>query len=71
MAAPKSILFFPGTLGTLYFIEIDITNFLINYRDMCEDYNIKKKKRVRRCPRYCVKHITIIIKGFASFLESD
>jgi hypothetical protein len=38
---------------------------------MCEDYNIEKKKRVRRCPRYCVKYIVITIKGLISFIEPD
>jgi hypothetical protein len=71
MAVPKSILPFPGTLSTSHFTKIDITNFLINYENMCEDYNIKKKKRIRRYSRYCTKHITIIIKGLASFIEPD
>jgi hypothetical protein len=43
MAAPKPILLFSGILNISYFIETDVTNFLINYRDICEDYNIKKK----------------------------
>jgi hypothetical protein len=38
---------------------------------MCEDYNIEKKKRIRRYPRYCAKYIIIIIKGLASFIEPD
>jgi hypothetical protein len=38
---------------------------------MCEDYNIKKKKRVRRYPRYYVKYIIITVKGLISFLEPD
>jgi hypothetical protein len=71
MAVPKSILPFPGIFNTSHFIKIDITNFLINYGDMCENYNIKKKKRIRRCFRYCAKYIIIIIKGLASFIEPD
>jgi hypothetical protein len=38
---------------------------------MCENYNIKKKERVRRYSRYYIKYIAIIIKGLASFIESD
>jgi hypothetical protein len=38
---------------------------------MCEDYNIKKKKRIRRYSRYCTKYITITIKKLASFIEPD
>jgi hypothetical protein len=71
MAVPKFILSFPGILNTPYFIRTDITNFLINYGNMYEDYNIKKKKRIYRYPRYYAKHIIIIIKGLASFIEPD
>jgi hypothetical protein len=38
---------------------------------MCEDYNIKERKRVRRYSRYYIKHIIITIKGLASFIEPD
>jgi hypothetical protein len=68
---PKSILLFPGILSISHFTKIDITNFLINYKNMYEDYNIKKKERIRRYFRYYIKHITIIIKRLASFIEPD
>jgi hypothetical protein len=71
MAVPKSILFFPSIFNTPYFTEIGVINFLINYRNMCEDYNIKKKKRVRRCFRYYTEHIIIIIRELTSFIEPD
>jgi hypothetical protein len=71
ITVPKPILPFPGTLSTSHFTEIDIINFLINYKDMCKNYNIKKKKRIRRYSRYYTKHITIIIKGLTSFIEPD
>jgi hypothetical protein len=71
MAVPKSILFFSGTFNISHFIKTGVTNFLINYGNMCEDYNIKKKKRVRRCSRYCIKYIIIIVRGLASFIEPD
>jgi hypothetical protein len=71
MVIPKLILSFPGILSTSHFTKTGIINFLINYKDICKDYNIKKKKRVRRYSRYYVKHITIIIRGLAAFIESD
>jgi hypothetical protein len=70
MAVPKSILFFSGILSTFHFIETDIINFLINYKNICEDYNIEKKERVCRYSRYCVKYIAITIKGLAFFLSN-
>jgi hypothetical protein len=38
---------------------------------MCEDYNIKKRERVRRYSRYYIKYIAIAVKGLASFIELD
>jgi len=38
---------------------------------MCEDYNIKKKERVRRYFRYYIEHIIIAVRGFAFFFELD
>jgi hypothetical protein len=43
MAVPKSILSFSDIFSTSHFTKIGIINFLINYKDMCENYNIKKK----------------------------
>jgi hypothetical protein len=71
MAVPKSILFFPNIFRTPYFTKTDITNFLINYGNMYEDYNIKKRERIRRYLRYYIKYIAIIIKRLVSFIEPD
>jgi hypothetical protein len=71
MAVLKFILSFSGIFGISHFIEIGITNFFINYRDMCKNYNIKEKKRIRRCSRYCAEHIVIIIRGLVFFIEPD
>jgi hypothetical protein len=71
IAAPKFILSFSGIFSISHFIKTGVTNFFINYKNMCEDYNIKKKKRIRRCPRYCAKYIFIIIRKLASFLEPN
>jgi hypothetical protein len=38
---------------------------------MCEDYNIKKRERVRRYPQYYTEYIIITIKRLTSFLESN
>jgi hypothetical protein len=69
MIVSKFILSFSGILGIPHFTGTGVTNFLINYGDMCEDYNIEKRKRVRRCSRYCVEHIAIAVRGLASFIE--
>jgi hypothetical protein len=70
MTVPKSILSFPGIFDISHFTKTGVINFFINYRDMYEDYNIKEKKRVRRCSRYYVKYIVIIVRGLASFIET-
>jgi hypothetical protein len=71
MIVPKFILSLPGTFNTSHFIGTGVTNFLINYRDMYKDYNIKKKKSIRRCPRYYIKYIIIIMRGLTSFIEPN
>jgi hypothetical protein len=43
MAVPKFILIFPDIFNTSHFTKTGIINFLTNYRDICENYNIKKK----------------------------
>jgi hypothetical protein len=40
---PKSILSLSGTFSTPHFIGTNITNFLINYKNICKDYNIEKE----------------------------
>jgi hypothetical protein len=71
MAISKFILFFPGIFGISYFTETGITNFFINYKDMCENYNIEKRERIRRYFRYYAEYIIIIIRGLAFFIEPD
>jgi hypothetical protein len=69
MAVPKLILFFRGIFSIPHFTEIDITNFLINYEDMYENYNIKKRERIRPYSRYCIEYIIIIVRELSSFFE--
>jgi hypothetical protein len=71
MAVPKPILSFSDTFSIPHFIKIGITNFLINYGDIYKDYNIEKRERIRRYPRYYAEYIVIIVKGFISFLEPN
>jgi hypothetical protein len=71
MAAPKPILPLPGTLGTPHFTGTGVTSFLTNYGDMCEDYNVEERERVRRCPRYCAEHIAVAVRGLAAFIEPN
>jgi hypothetical protein len=71
MAVSKPILSFPNILSIPHFTETGVINFFINYRDMCKNYNIKKRERVRHYFRYYVKHIAIIVRGLAFFIEPD
>jgi hypothetical protein len=71
MAVPKPILPFPNIFSTSHFTKTGITNFFINYKNICENYNIEEKERIRRYFRYYIKHITITIRELASFIEPD
>jgi hypothetical protein len=38
---------------TLYFDDYNITKFLDRYVDLCQDYDLEKREKIRRLSRYC------------------
>jgi hypothetical protein len=47
------IMFASETFETLLFDEYNITKFLDRYVDLCQNYDLEKKKKIRRLLRYC------------------
>jgi hypothetical protein len=47
------IMFAFETFKTLLFDEYNITKFLNRYVDLCQDYNLEKRKKIRRLSCYC------------------
>jgi hypothetical protein len=47
------IMFASKTFETLFFDEYNITKFLDRYVDLCQNYDLEKKKKIRRLFRYC------------------
>jgi predicted RNA-binding protein with PIN domain len=41
------------TSETLLFDEYNITKFFDRYVDLCQNYDLEKKKKIRRLSRYC------------------
>jgi hypothetical protein len=41
------------TFETLFFDEYNITKFLDWYVDLCQNYDLEKRKKIRRLSRYC------------------
>jgi hypothetical protein len=40
-------------LETFFFDDYNITKFLNRYVDLCQDYDLEKKEKIRRLSRYC------------------
>jgi hypothetical protein len=38
---------------TFFFYEYNITEFLDRYANLCQDYDLEKKKKIRSLSRYC------------------
>jgi hypothetical protein len=47
------IMFASETFETFFFDEYNITKFLDRYVDLCQNYDLEKKKKIRRLFRYC------------------
>jgi hypothetical protein len=47
------IMFASETFETLFFDEYNITKFLDRYVDLCQNYDLEKRKKIRRLFRYC------------------
>ncbi len=41
------------TSETLLFNEYNITKFLDRYANLCQNYDLEKRKKIRRLLRYC------------------
>ena len=36
----------------LYFEEVNISEFIERFEDMCDDYQVRDKNKIKRVPRY-------------------
>lgn len=62
---------YPGTMAAPYFDGSSITEFLETYEDMCNDYQVCDKEKLRQMPRYCESLTESYIKTLAEFVEDD
>lgn len=44
---------YPGTPGTPFFEGSNITDFLNRYDQMCTDFLVEAKEKIKRLPWYC------------------
>jgi hypothetical protein len=47
------IMFASETFETFFFDEYNITKFLDRYANLCQNYDLEKRKKIRRLLRYC------------------
>ncbi len=64
------IMFASRILETFFFDEYNITKFLNRYVDLCQNYDLEKKKKIRRLFRYCdlinKQYVRIVINANVS-----
>jgi hypothetical protein len=46
-------MFASETSETFFFDEYNITEFLDRYANLCQNYDLEKKEKIRRLSRYC------------------
>ena len=49
----------------------NVTDFLDQYQDMCEDCELSFKEMIKRLPRYCEPFTGVYIKSLAEFVEKN
>jgi hypothetical protein len=61
------IMFASKTFKTFFFDEYNITQFFDRYVDLCLNYDLEKKEKIRRFFRYCdfinEQYVKIVIKA--------
>ena len=63
------LILLPGMPGASIFDSNDITNFLKQFQDMCDEYSISVKQRIKKLLRYCEVTIGWYIKSLSTYVK--
>ena len=55
----------------LYFEEVNISEFIERFEDMCDDYQVRDKNKIKRVPRYCTQVIGQFVKKIKEYQDED
>ncbi len=61
----------PGTPDTLYFEEVNISEFIEYFENICDDYQVRDENKIKRVPRYCTQVISQFVKGIKKYQDED
>src|SRR6266536_3586413 len=61
----------PGTPGILYFEGANISDFIERFEDICDDYQVRDKNKIKRVPRYYTQVISQFVKGIKKYQDED
>lgn len=59
---------YPGTFGSLFFEETNVSKFLEKFENMWDNYQMSISKKIHRLPWYCEMFIAKYVKLIISFL---
>ncbi len=55
----------------LYFEEVNISEFIERFEDMCDDYQVRDKNKIKRVPRYYTQVISQFVKEIKKYQDED
>ena len=61
----------PGTPDTLYFEEVNISEFIEYFENICDDYQVRDENKIKRVPRYYTQVIGQFVKGIKKYQDED
>ena len=61
----------PGIFGILYFEGANISEFIECFEDMCDDYQVRDKNKIKRVPRYYTQIINQFVKEIKKYQNKD
>ena len=65
----RTLISLPNTSGAFFIIKYNITEFLKQWEQLCENYNLNIINIKRRLPTYCAPLIKKIIKAFFKYTK--
>ncbi len=57
--------------GIPYFEEVNISEFIERFEDICDNYQVKDENKIKRVPRYCTQVISQFVKGIKEYQDED
>src|SRR6266536_1269563 len=60
-----------GTPNIFYFEEVNISEFIEYFENICDDYQVRDENKIKRVPRYCTQVISQFVKEIKKYQDED